>query len=212
MSPNVFGCVPVRSATFIIPSIHGLLTSFAAGALWVAFALDHNVEVFGWNLDDAKISSPLKVLTGILAGVETLVAVSCVVGVIGTITRNYKMVALYSSFTKLFLVIVVFLGPINIVFLSKDDPANACWRSSNQYCSDLQPFFITGLVLVVVPIIVQTAAGYAVARYAEKLAEDERVQLILIPYRQSADFDSASDLPRYSESDPDHDFGKNSNN
>ncbi|KAH8794201.1 hypothetical protein DL96DRAFT_190171 [Flagelloscypha sp. PMI_526] len=209
LSPTVFGCIPVRSGTFIISSIHGLVTSFAAGALWVAFALDRNVEVLGWKLNGDKISSPLKVLTGILAGVETLVAVSCAFGVIGTITKNYNMIALYSGFTKSFLVLVVILGVINLVFLWKDDPADACLRSNEPYCANLESFFITGLILVVIPIIVQTAAGYAVTKYAEKLAEDERVQLIVIPYSQSANVEPASDLYSYSESNPGYDLEKN---
>ncbi|KAH8813404.1 hypothetical protein DL96DRAFT_1625992 [Flagelloscypha sp. PMI_526] len=189
MSPKFLCCLPLRLGACVISGLQGLVTLFIAVALWMAVALEHNGEVFGWNLDGYKVSSRLKILTGVLAVVETLVAVSCIFGFIGSIRKKYTMVAQFAGFLKSFLILAIIVGAVNIVFLWIDykDRAGSC-TSDDSSCSTL--VFIVATVFIVLPILLQTYAVYIVSAYAHKLAHDEKLQLPRMLYSKITDIDA----------------------
>ncbi|ESK93695.1 hypothetical protein Moror_1512 [Moniliophthora roreri MCA 2997] len=174
MAPHFLCCLPIRLGAFVVALISLILGGLTAGVSWFALYADSH-----WDDLQYHLTTRQKIILICWGIAYTLFTLAALFGLIGVIIKRINYVRTFAAFLKVFLVVSIIFGILNIVFLFVDKDAGCDLGSeSGGNCINGEGISRGGIiaiaiVVVVIPILIEAYAVWIISDCVKYLEDKE---------------------------------------
>ncbi|KIP04076.1 hypothetical protein PHLGIDRAFT_129736 [Phlebiopsis gigantea 11061_1 CR5-6] len=173
MSKHFCCCIPVRAGVFLFSFLQFIATGFVAAILWYVLHLILSGQTWQ-DVNYGDIDTAGRVAVGVAAGIYTLVSLFALIGFLGSIARNRRMVKAYSVLTWVIVLIhIVGSGFLLYFAYSGKNLFNGCTVDGHDCAFHFKTWQkVLYTVLVVVTSLLSVYIASVIGRYVDQLYDE----------------------------------------